>query len=898
MNCNKLVCFLFVCHVLTVFCSAQCVITSDSNPPVLLPGQTHTFVATGCTPSWSVSGPGTIDPVTGVYTAPATVEPQQQSRGVQLLANDSIFNTAIDTAPVSPYSSIWLTRVQQYRDPYGPATQGHTVYLFPEGGDGFPDTPVDNTTPTEKMKLYFNAGPPHDGILMPIPSRRTWRQQEGAANDWWNWDHHSSMVNRDTGVLSEVYNLMVDGGTADYIASDGANRTLIRFPSTTIWQVTSPRPCVLSGTSNWSGLTGEYQDCEISTLCPYSSGHLCYSLPFNSLGLPAFVGSITVSPIGPDWPGWVGLVGDCPTCTAEAATQWNNTDDAIMPGPGVDAAGLPVGPLVFHPMEIYRAVLLGKQDVGHAVRTELGQDQISSLNVWPAAGHSWSGRPIPAINSASNGNPTTLSLSAPIETSSYQPCYDQSQSTHYGYFIGCTFPVIISGMDPNGPWAGLNGHHTATAVSGDGTIITINVDTSNFGSYPGKGTLQNDWMPFGSRIRLKASFKNGQVCKTANSVAACNVVLNSLKKYGIFVADGTPTYDAWTTGQGIDEWVPQMVGDAESQIMQFFFNNSSLGGTFDRQLEIVDTSSYQVSTDPNSNRYGAAAPSQIVVTAHSQGGDASIALLLTGTAIDVFPHQLTMVSNTSWQLQPWTTGTTGNSGYTYSLAPSISGVSVSSQGLISVGNVNSLACTVITIISTVDPNATTYQQLCVVPVSPDGKIRLAFGQLTPTYTDSQGKVWYSQVNDQNWSTYLTRPFVDGAPWLFGSWHGHQSDWSSWQNPDRDLYSHSINSNEDLVVRIIVPNGNYSVTTYHEPGCVIEWTCSIAAGTNVYDLEVQGVVPTNMQNLDAFTLASGQYQGFTLTNAATVSDGMLQFGIRKRIRTSYGPSMSSALISPR
>jgi hypothetical protein len=604
-----------------------------------------------------------------------------------------------------------------------------------------------------------------------------------------------------------------------------------------------------------------------------------------------------VSPIDSNWPGWVDWDGDCPTCTAEAATQWNNTDDAMMSGPGVDAGGLPMDPLVFHPMEIYRAVLLGKDNVGHAVRTELGNDQIASLNVWPATASAFSGRPMPTINSATNNYPTKLSLSAPIETSTYQPCYDPSQPTHYGYYVGCTFPIYIYGLDPNGSWAGLNGHHTATAGSSDGTTITVDVDTSTFGSYPGKAVLQNDWMPFGTRIRLKASFDNSKVCKTVSSVAACNVILNTLKKYGMILADGTPTYDAWTTGTGIDEWVPQMVADAESQIEQYFFNNASLAGTFDRQLEVADTSSYQVTTDPTSNRYGAATPNQIIVTAHSTGGDASIALLLTGTAIDVFPHQLTMVSNTTWQLQPWTTGTESNPSYTYSMSPLITGVSVSPQGLITVENVATLACTVITITSTIDLNATTYQQLCVAPVSPDGKIRLAFGQLNLTYTDSVGNVWYSQTVPQNWSTFETRPFVDGAPWLFGSWHGHQSDWNNWPNPDRDLYSHSINSDEDLVVRIVVPNGSYSVTTYHEPGCVIEWTCSIATGYNVYDLEVQGVVATNMQNLDAYVLASGMYQGFTLTNTGTVTDNMLEFAMRKRIRSNYGPSMSSALISP-
>src|ERR1019366_6263500 len=67
-----------------------CQITSDTFPPAVNGGGTHPFTASCPNPVWSVSGPGSIDPSTGVYQAPATVWAQDVSRGWQLLPNDTI----------------------------------------------------------------------------------------------------------------------------------------------------------------------------------------------------------------------------------------------------------------------------------------------------------------------------------------------------------------------------------------------------------------------------------------------------------------------------------------------------------------------------------------------------------------------------------------------------------------------------------------------------------------------------------------------------------------------------------------------------------------------------------------------------------------------------------------
>src|SRR6266700_4716590 len=94
-----------------VSASAQVSIT-PSTAPVVNAGQTIAFtasVAEGGGVTWSCPHcQGSIDPTTGVYTAPAAVHAQQSSGGYQLLPNDHIYNMRIDSLPVDPNSAKWI----------------------------------------------------------------------------------------------------------------------------------------------------------------------------------------------------------------------------------------------------------------------------------------------------------------------------------------------------------------------------------------------------------------------------------------------------------------------------------------------------------------------------------------------------------------------------------------------------------------------------------------------------------------------------------------------------------------------------------------------------------------------------------------------------------------------
>jgi hypothetical protein len=142
-----------------------------------------------------------------------------------------------------------------------------------------------------------------------------------------------------------------------------------------------------------------------------------------------------------------------------------------------------------------------------------------------------------------------------------------------------------------------------------------------------------------------------------------------------------------------------------------------------------------------------------------------------------------------------------------------------------------------------------------------------------------------------------------APGLYwgsqnGSWQG--TDFcrnDTWSGTDSQLYSRSTDANEDTKVEVIVPNGNYSLTLYGEPGFGgfgSNNTCGNRAGQNVFDWEVQGQTVGSW--LDGYALAGNQpFHGYTLTTMVTVTDNRLTSVGRIRIPSTYGMSWSSLLI---
>jgi hypothetical protein len=195
------------------------------------------------------------------------------------------------------------------------------------------------------------------------------------------------------------------------------------------------------------------------------------------------------------------------------------------------------------------------------------------------------------------------------------------------------------------------------------------------------------------------------------------------------------------------------------------------------------------------------------------------------------------------------------------------------------------------ITSVADSTANAYVDVYFIPASPDGSIRLNFGQHATSYTDHLGKTWWGQVVTRLFNSSYEIGDGVGFAILNGSWQVHSLLWGG--TIDAQLYAQSTSAENDTNLSIVVPNGSYNLTLYGEPGYNIT-----APGHNVYDVEINGTVVSSYN--DGFLLAGGLYKGYTSQYYATVSNGILQFNgrIRQYDLNGFGMSLSSLLISPR
>jgi hypothetical protein len=280
-------------------------------------------------------------------------------------------------------------------------------------------------------------------------------------------------------------------------------------------------------------------------------------------------------------------------------------------------------------------------------------------------------------------------------------------------------------------------------------------------------------------------------------------------------------------------------------------------------------------------------------------GCASDDVILQGTTIGTDRERLTMAAGVSYQTKVWVNGNT-NQTVSYNMDSGITGAHVSSSGVVTMPYCPTKQRGMITVTSIGDPDALPlYIDVTCLPVSVDGSYRLALGDYNGDYVDSTGRTWWGSWGNPGFNNAYEVP---GLWWgsQNGSWQGQnmcQND--TWSGADSQLYSRSTDSNEDTRVEVIVPNGNYTLSLYGEPGFGGFWsgnTCGNTANQNVYDWQVQGV--TQKSWVDGYVQAGNQpYQGYVLTAATAVSDNILITTGRMRLPTTYGMSWSSLLIRP-
>ena len=180
------------------------VVITPSVPPAVNQGTAFQF--TGNSPGmWSCSGTdssgaatvckGTINAVTGLYTAPATVTAQQSVGGYQLLPNNHIFNTRIDSFPLRSDSSTLISGA-------GAATLKYWEIAMPINY-------ANGSTPTQRAVFYYtraNNGtfeiPAYPGVF-PAEARIEGGWISAQTNQ--NSDHHMLTIDTTSGSMQDLY---------------------------------------------------------------------------------------------------------------------------------------------------------------------------------------------------------------------------------------------------------------------------------------------------------------------------------------------------------------------------------------------------------------------------------------------------------------------------------------------------------------------------------------------------------------------------------------------------------------------------------------------------------------------------------------------------------------------
>ncbi len=191
---KKIVLFSLLLPGAVVSLNAQSqVIISPAVPPAVNQGSTFTFTAnTGVTWSMAPGSKGTINASTGLYQAPTKVVAKQSHGACQVLPNNHIYNTKIDTLPVNASSTSWIA-------------QNPTGQLQFIAGDGLLYNNTDASTPKEWMHFYTTPLSDDSFQMPPYPDVNI----EGG---WFippnaGVDRHLLSIDHSSSTFYETYNL-------------------------------------------------------------------------------------------------------------------------------------------------------------------------------------------------------------------------------------------------------------------------------------------------------------------------------------------------------------------------------------------------------------------------------------------------------------------------------------------------------------------------------------------------------------------------------------------------------------------------------------------------------------------------------------------------------------------
>lgn len=818
-------------------------------------------------------------------------------------------------------STPWMNRVTSYGTTY---PGDHTLKFFP-WTVGFYDNPVTNSTQTQTMNFYYAQNSNgYQGASFTIPSERMMLMEGGRLTDATSAsDRHMFTINSSSSsncAESEIYNLYFDFQSN---ALTAGTTTPVSWTTDTVW--TMPQ---------------NYQ--VFFQNCPGSWGVLNYTAANN---YPSFridpTGSntgtlLTATLMNINSNGWGSSNGcqmgstpaslSCPSpnppggCNSASGQKFFPSSYQQLGG--TDAAGMPISALSAKGQEWVAALLSGRTDLGHAIRTTLTNLALSSNNIWPATLYALP-RGNMSVTAATPNSPTQLTISTnnngcgsggnqpcTLASTNYTPC------SNYTYVPPCTFGVLIRGIPSMSSWAGLNGFWPATAV--DDTDFTVPFNATGLSNFPG-AYFDFDFMPYGATIRLMHSFDVSSLCMSTgqDACAAAQIILNTIQRYGLILADGTGPGDNWDSGVVESEYHDDRLTDAGTALAGCTGSQEytcppgwTNFGAIDQYLEVVDRS-MQIGPEggnPSNLGWWQQTTARTYVTVTGSLGSASQDVIPLGTTIGTDRERLTLPASSTYQLNVWVNGNM-NTSVTY--ATTGSGIASVSSGLVTMSACSSVQEGGVTVTSTSDSSALPlYIDVWCIPVSSDHGIRMAFGNWSGNYMDSRGFTWWGATNPNagfnNWYQVVGNWFGTQE----GSWQGNPGcSGDTWSGTDYMLYARSMSSGydgNDLPLEIDgLANGTYTVTLYGEPGYGGSAAnygpsqCGNIAGQNVFTYELQGTVPAEDGYLDGFVLAGDQpYMGWQLLNPVTVSDGKLTVVMRNRNQAStYGAAAGSLLITP-
>lgn len=197
---KRIILFSIVFFFSVICAKAQAPVITPGTPPAVNASGTVQFNCTSNCTSLAWTCPGCAGSISagGLYTAPVTIHSKQSWGGYQLLPNDHIYNTRIDSLPVNANSTTWINA----------SIAGGSVpfsYQF-----AFPTNYITSSTPT--VSLTFTDTPGNSGnFQVPPTSPYPFLRQETGIYAGACCDRHFDAIRTDTGSVQEVYNIFGHG---------------------------------------------------------------------------------------------------------------------------------------------------------------------------------------------------------------------------------------------------------------------------------------------------------------------------------------------------------------------------------------------------------------------------------------------------------------------------------------------------------------------------------------------------------------------------------------------------------------------------------------------------------------------------------------------------------------